>query len=270
MIESLFEPWLLRWGLIPDGDVISTPYSQLMPVLSGSYPAMLKVALTEEERRGGAVMEWYAGQGAAFVLAHEQEALLMERATGWRSLSQMARGGYDGDATQAICSVVKRLHVPRQRIPPPTLVPLSHWFRALEPAAAREGGILRHGAVTAQMLLAMPREQVVLHGDIHHENILDSGVRGWLAIDPKGLFGERAFDYANIFLNPDHAFAALPGRLRAQARVVAAEARIDVHRLLQWILAYACLSASWIMEDCGDPRPTLAIAEIAAREAAAS
>jgi streptomycin 6-kinase len=268
MIESLFEPWLARWRLTPDGEVISTPYSQLMPVLSGNYPAMLKVALAEEERRGAAVMEWFAGHGAAFTLAHEQEALLMERATGWRSLVQMARGGYDREATQAICGVVRRLHASRERLPPPTLIPLSQWFRALEPVAAREGGILRHGAVTAQMLLAMPREQLVLHGDIHHDNVLDGGVRGWLAIDPKGLYGERAFDYANIFLNPDLGFAATPGRLRAQAEVVAAEARIGLHRLLQWILAYACLSASWIMDDRGDPRPTLAIAEIAAREVA--
>jgi streptomycin 6-kinase len=270
MVESLFEPWLMRWRLTPDGEVISTPYSQLMPVLSGSYPAMLKIALTEEETCGGAVMEWFAGHGAAFVLAHEQEAVLMERASGFRSLSQMARGGYDGEATEAICRTVKRLHTPRERVPPATIVPLSRWFRALEPAASREGGILRHGAVTAQMLLAMPREQVVLHGDIHHENILDGGVRGWIAIDPKGLFGERAFDYTNIFLNPDLAFAASPGRLRAQAQIVAVEARIGLQRLLQWVLAYACLSASWTIEDRGDPRPTLAIAEIAAREATAA
>jgi streptomycin 6-kinase len=269
MTESLFEPWLMRWGLAPDGEVISTPYSQLMPVLSGSYPAMLKVALAEEERRGAAVMEWYAGNGAAFALAHEKEALLMERASGWRSLAQMARGGFDTEATRVICGVVKRLHAPRERLPPPSLVPLSQWFRALDPAAAREGGILRKGAVTAQMLLAMPREQVVLHGDIHHDNILDGGASGWLAIDPKGLIGERTFDYANIFLNPDLIFAATPDRLRAQAHIVAAEARIGLPRLLQWILAYACLSASWIMEERGDPRPTLAIAEIAAREAAA-
>ena len=38
---------------------------------------------------------------------------------------------------------------------------------------------------------------------MHHDNILDFGERGWLVIDPKRLHGERAFDYANIFCNPD-------------------------------------------------------------------
>jgi streptomycin 6-kinase len=39
----------------------------------------------------------------------------------------------------------------------------------------------------------------VLHGDIHHDNVLDFGARGRLAIDPKGLLGERGFEFA-IFL----------------------------------------------------------------------
>lgn len=32
---------------------------------------------------------------------------------------------------------------------------------------------------------------VTLHGDLHHGNVLDFGASGWLAIDPKGLKGER-------------------------------------------------------------------------------
>jgi streptomycin 6-kinase len=71
----------------------------------------------------------------------------------------------------------------------------------------------------ADKLLDDPRDIVALHGDIHHGNILDFGERGWLAIDPKGLIGERGFDYANNFCNPDAAIATRPGRLVGQAVV---------------------------------------------------
>ena len=37
----------------------------------------------------------------------------------------------------------------------------------------------------------------------HHDNVLDFGARGWLAIDPKRLLGDRAFDYTTMFSNPD-------------------------------------------------------------------
>ena len=43
----------------------------------------------------------------------------------------------------------------------------------------------------------------MLHGDLHHANVLDLGSSSWLAIDPKGLKGEQGFDYANIFTSPD-------------------------------------------------------------------
>ncbi len=105
-----------------------------------------------------------------------------------------------------------------------------------------------------------------MHGDIHHENVLDFGPRGWLAIDPKGLFGERSFDYGNLFCNPDIETAAAPGALARRAAIVARAAIIEPSRLLSWVLAYAGLSAAWTIGDGGDPRPALTIAEIAAAE----
>lgn len=148
----------------------------------------------------------------------------------------------------------------------PELVPLARWFRALERAAAAHGGILLRSARAARGLLGEPREAVVLHGDLHHENVLDFGARGWLAIDPKGLFGERAFDFAKLFLNPDARTAAAPGRLARQVDVVADAAGLERRRLLRWIVAYAGLSAAWSLEDGGDPSLALAMAELAAAE----
>ena len=107
-----------------------------------------------------------------------------------------------------------------------------------------------------------------LHGDIHHGNILDFGERGWLAIAPKGLLGERGFDYANLFCNPSHPVATAPSRLARQADVVARAANLDRMRLLHWILAWAGLSAVWGIEGGNDRHiePTLRIAKIAAAE----
>jgi streptomycin 6-kinase len=110
---------------------------------------------------------------------------------------------------------------------------------------------------------------VVLHGDLHHDNVLDGGPRGWLAIDPKGLIGERGFEYANLFRNPDIEIALAPGRLRRQVGVVARQARLDPKRLLQWIFAYAALGAAWSQGSGQDPRPGLAIAELAEAELSA-
>ena len=261
----MFSDYLERWTLTLDGDPIITRSSRLLPVRRDGVPAMLKVAMNAEERRGGAVMAWWNGQGAARVLAHDGNALLLERAVAGISLANFARAGRDDEASRIICAAVAALHAPRS-LPPPDLVSLTKWFEALQPAAAVHGGILRRSAETASELLATQRNVTVLHGDIHHDNILDFGPRGWLAIDPKGLRGERGFDYANLFCNPDHETATLPGRLARRVELVAEAAALEPARLLRWILAWAGLSAAWLIDDGMSPQGALRVAELAEAE----
>jgi streptomycin 6-kinase len=260
---------MTRWGLVPDGAPLRTHSSLVQMVRYRSAPAVLKVALSEEELRGAGVMRWWRGDGAARVLENEGAAILLERAEGPASLAEMARQGRDDEATRILCAVAAQLHAPR-RPPVPDLVPLPRWFRELEPAASRHGGVLVRAASVARGLLGEPRDVCVLHGDIHHDNVLDFGPRGWLAIDPKGLVGERGFDFANIFCNPDRETALAPGRALRQAGVVAEAAGLEPLRLLEWILAYAGLSAAWSLAEGDDPQPALAVAEIAAGELAST
>jgi len=260
MSSQPFEHWLAQWALTPDGAAFTTHSgSRLLPVVWRGEPAILKLAGHEEERRGGALMEWYGGAGAARVLARDGDAILLERLMGKRSLSDMARSGQDDEATRILCRTAMALHAPRGQ--PAGLIPLEIWFRALETAAPRHGGTFATCARVARALLADQREIVVLHGDLHHDNVLDGEARGWLAIDPKGLVGERGFDYANLFRNPDLATALAPGRMRQRLQLVDQEAGLDARRLLEWVVAYAGLGAAWSLEDGDDPTDGLAIAE---------
>lgn len=268
-----FEPYLRRWTLVADGVPIETPNARLLPVLRKGEPAMLKLSASPDQRRGAALMEWWDGDGAARVLARDETALLVERAIGPASLADMARSGADGDelACRILCATAARLHR-RRPDAPPGLVPLTAWFRDLEAAAARHGGLLQRCLGTARLLLADPREEVVLHGDLHHGNLLDFGPRGWRAIDPHGLIGERGFDFANIFTNPDlddpvRPVATRPGSFHRRLHVVAEAADLEGRRLLQWILAWTGLSAAWFLAD-GDPlaEVDLTIAALAAAE----
>ena len=268
-MNDIFARYITLWELIPDGMPVSTQTSMLLPVRRHGVPAMLKVATAHEERAGALLMVGWGGRGAARVLAHDDTALLMERAEGSRSLADLARHGGDDEASRIICAAVAQLHAQAHLLSLDTVVPLTRWFGELEPAASTYGGILPLAAATARALLTTPQDVVVLHGDIHHDNILDFGhPRGWLAIDPKGLKGERGFDYANLFCNPDLETATAPGRLARQAGIVAAAAGLPRKRLLQWVLAYAGLSAAWTLHGGETPEIALTVAELAAAELA--
>lgn len=261
--EPMFDRYLKQWGLTIDGEPFVSLNGNLLPVRQGDTPAMLKVSQAPEEQAGSQLMAWWAGDGAAPVLAHAGEALLMKRAQGSASLAQIVADGRDDEATRILCAVAARLHAPRST-PRPAQVPLEQWFDTLWSAAATYGGVLEHSAKAARALFAAPQDAAVLHGDIHHGNVLDFGPAGWLAIDPKGLYGERGFDFANILCNPDDASAQAPGRFPRRIAIISQAAGIERHRLLQWVLAWAGLSATWMIEDGAEPGGRLALARLAA------
>lgn len=273
MENSLFNTWLSRWGLTPDGQPLETYTSQLLPVVTkDGQKAILKLTDDDSERNGCELMVWWNGNGAAKVLAHAAGAILLERATGAGSLADMSWSGNDAQACRIICHAASRLHLPRNASTP-ALTPLLYWFRCLAPAAKKHGGILTHCAEVANVLLSSPQNEVVLHGDLHHGNILDFGTKGWLAIDPKGLVGERGFDYANIFTNPDLADPTKPVAIEPEifaqrVNIVSEIAKIERQRLLMWIIAWCGLSSAWFLQEGDCATIPLRIAELASAELA--
>ncbi|MFJ6024090.1 aminoglycoside phosphotransferase family protein [Brevundimonas sp. NPDC092305] len=253
-MADVFAPWLDRWSLTREGPEIRSHAGHLLPVRRGDEALMLKVSAEADEREAWRLLEWWDGDGAVRLLAHEGDAILMQRATGSRALADMARADRDNEVTAILCAALTALHRPRGAPPPAGLVPLEENFAQLWPAARTFGGSLAAAATTARRLLNDQQEVRPLHGDLHHDNVLDFGSQGWLAIDPKRLIGDRAFDYANIFTNPDlsdptRPVATRPGVFERRLEIVQALSGLKRERLLDWIVAWTALSAAWYLGD---------------------
>ncbi len=106
---------------------------------------------------------------------------------------------------------------------------------------------------------------VLLHGDLHHFNILADGPECWRAIDPKGLIGEPAYEAGALLRNPLPQVLAAPDPRRLLARrldLLAGELALNRARLRGWGIAQAVLSACWMLEDHGAGwEPVIAFAE---------
>jgi streptomycin 6-kinase len=261
----MFDPYLQAWCLTPDGPPSFTRSSGLLPVRRGGARAMLKVALHAEERAGAALMAWWDGDGAARVLACADDAILLERVDPQASLITLSADGADDAAVGILCTTIASLHARRSK-PPPPVTPLSRRFRDLLAISARDCPVLRRAAATARALLDTPQDAVILHGDIHHGNVLHFGRQGRLAIDPKGLAGERGFDYANIFCNPDRQTATNRERFAHRLDLVAEAAAFDRVRLTEWVLAWSALSTLWHRADGSSPDTAFAVARLAMDE----
>jgi streptomycin 6-kinase len=110
-------------------------------------------------------------------------------------------------------------------------------------------GDLAEAARIARALLTDPVPPQALHGDLHHDNVLSSP-RGWLAIDPKGICGDPAYEPANAFRNPDGLGARLfqPTRIHDLADRFAKGLGLPPGRLLGWAAAHCALSTRWSLE----------------------
>jgi streptomycin 6-kinase len=232
---------LLAWDAEPTGETWDTPSSALAAGMRDGLPVIAKVARVEEERRGGRLMAWWSRHGGLPVLEHDEDAVLLRRATGGRDLTAWATGCRDDEATAVLVDTALALHA----VPAPPaslgLVPLRTWFRDLVDGPQPDP-LLDRAASVARDLLAQRGPEVVLHGDVHHGNVLDLGDR-WAAIDPKGLLGSPAFDLANLLCNPSREVAV--ARLDARLDLVADRAGLDRALLASWVAAWCGLSLVW-------------------------
>jgi streptomycin 6-kinase len=108
------------------------------------------------------------------------------------------------------------------------------------------------------------KDEVLLHGDFHHYNILESE-RGWLAIDPKGVVGPKGYEIGPLLTNPYERFlnGDIP-RVQVEMRIsiLSEMLGLERERIRDWGICHSVLSAWWSLEDKEDWRYAIHCAKI--------
>jgi len=264
MLERFREQWGVT-ALEPHFPYIG--YAWVAPcVLRDGTRAVLKLAPPEPEV-GNEIqaLRLYAGEGAARLIAADEQAtaLLLERLEPGTTLSELAD---DVAATEVAAETFRRLFRPLPEEHP--FPSMERWGRAFRSLREKHGGGC--GAFPADLfepafdvyfqLCASREEQVLLHGDLHHYNILRAG-EDWLAIDPKGLAGERAAEIGPYLYNRIEGVEDLREFTLRRIQQFSEALGIDRQRLTLWGFALAVLSTVWTFEDNGRvPERHLALA----------
>jgi streptomycin 6-kinase len=211
-------------------------------------PAVLKFNFPEpESETEAAALAHWNGRGAVRLLAHDPErrALLIERCSPGDQLCSVED---EDEATAAAAQVMERLW---------RSAPADHPFLLLADRAARWAvelpslwaGLGRpferrliDEAVAACLELGITQgPPVLLHQDLHGGNILRALREPWLAIDPKPLVGERAFDAASLLRDRRWRMAE-PGFgtvIRRRLDALVDRLGLDRERTRRWGIAHA-------------------------------
>lgn len=220
----------------------------------GGQPVVLKlVKQPGDEWQSGHIARAFDGHGIARVLECDDGAVLLERLTPGYSLIRLTLNGRDDEAIDILAETIQTMS---GHAPPPECATVSGWAASFDRYVARDDGRIPPPLVAEAhrrflSLEASQGERQLLHGDLHHYNVLFDSTRGWLAIDPKGVIGEIEFEIGatlrNPFKRPDlFVSAAIVERRVAR---LARRLNMNVARALEWAFAQAVLSAIWSLED---------------------
>lgn len=257
-LPQLIEDSLDRWALTLDGRGMHGMASLVVPVRTvDGMPAAVKLQPVNDENIGESVgLQTWKGDGAVLLLDHDPDTctLLLERLDATRPLSKVR------DATTAV-DILAGLLARLVAVPAPEgLRRLADITAAMVDAVPAAVGklsapgdrrLMRACASTVSELVGDVGNQL-LHWDLHYDNILAGEREPWLAIDPKPLAGDPAFELLPALGNRwDDVVASGNVRCAVLRRFdqLTEAVGVDRQRAVGWTLGRVLQNALWDIED---------------------
>ena len=250
-VDERFAAHVRDWDVKID-DIRTTESSQLGFGTRDGRAVVLKVIRKEngEEWNCGDVLEAFRGEGMIRPIQYTAGAVLLPRLQPGQELVPLCLDGRDDEATEIIASLIARMS-----FAPRLLDGVSAVDRLLpEFAQFREGAagfiptsyVDRAEALFSQ-LCATQRNARLLHGDLHHYNVLSDDAAGWVVIDPWGVIGEVEFEIGAALRNPIDAPHLVSDRLMIERRLKIYDNRLNINadRALKWAFAMTVLAILW-------------------------
>ncbi|WED43927.1 aminoglycoside phosphotransferase family protein [Legionella cardiaca] len=246
LINELVAAWQLS-HLTP---VDNLSYNYVLSGFQHKKPIILKLIfdkrIVDNEAKA---LKAFAGYGVISILAQDKHALLLERAVPGSSLKAHWPHNED-EATKIVCDCIKRLH--HAPLPAKNEFPhLRDWFAVLYKEWPIPKIYLEEARKQLTILFQTRNEDKLLHGDLHHENILQHD-HDWIIIDPKGVIGDKTYELAAFMQNPMPKLLevkSLPFVLGKRINRCATLLNLHEKRVYQWCFVQAILSWVWNLED---------------------
>lgn len=266
-LPRLLDDLVAGWDLAVDGPTCWGHCAVVLPVTGPEGPAALKVSWPHLEARAEhlALRHW-DGHGAVRLVRADPArfALLLERLDATTDLMDVPID----KACGVIGDLLAQLSSPAiSRTPTLSAYAARH---AVGADHALDGGLPRRFVGQARHLAAdlgadPALDSCLIHSDLHYTNVLSAQRQSWLAIDPKPMAGDRAFEVAPALWNRSEELgsgSSVRSLLRRRVEIICERSGIDEARAKAWTIVREVDNATGLAS--GSDRVGLAVAIIKA------
>jgi streptomycin 6-kinase len=250
LLAQLSEKWDLRFlHIMPD---LTYNFVGVVEMILTGETAVLKMA--PEGKNIATEVRWLGcfNEMVPQVYWHDEthHAFLMERLEPGESLKSLVKARDDDTATRLICQTILELQSHQHEQAEFTQISkfagsLSVLKNRLDNRIVSKAEALFHELTTDKI------HDMILHGDLHHGNILSSGST-WKVIDPQGYVGDPVFEVCSMIycdcFPPDR---SIPQVVERRLRILAEELSFDPQKIKAWAFCKTALSLAWNLEDHG-------------------
>lgn len=244
-------------------------YNYVAPVTGNNgSQAVIKIGLPQDKEFQSEIeaLKIFNGDGITKLLKADKEkaVILIEQVVPGTPLSTIEN---DEKATKIIASVMKKLWKP---LPVNHhFITISQWTRALYGYHLQYNhnlpiplDLVEKAKRLFYELIKTSETPVLIHADLHHDNILSSSRNDWLVIDPKGIVAEPAYETSAMIRNPYKKISKMKNvekLLKTRIKILSEELNINPERIRKWCLAQTILSGVWTSENQDDTKHALKV-----------
>ncbi len=252
-----------NWHLSDLKPVENLSYNYVLSGFQSENPIILKLSLdTKGLTIETSALKAFKGRGVVEVLDQTDGALLIERAITGHSLKEFFSNRED-EAIAITIKVIKKLYS-LPKINQKGFLTINDWLATLDKPCEQLGQSLIKARTLRDELLNTTDAPILLHGDLHHDNILAHD-NNWKVIDPKGVIGELSYEVGCFIRNPLDDLPSHPDSLKIITNRINAFSKnlnLDPDRIAKWCFVQGVLATVWALEDNINPTSFKYLTEI--------
>lgn len=274
-LPEQLEYYKTKWALTLEHPFQNLTYHYVVAGTRNHQPIVLKLGVPTQgfSTSVEALIHFQTGSSVS-VLEHEADngAVLLERVFPGELLHLVQQ---DSEAVVTAARVMKSLW----KAPPKkhSFTSITDWLSLFQKLRNQNAGttgpfpehLIEIAEQTFAELITSSENQVVLHGDLHHENILSCAKRGFIAIDPAGVIGESGYEIGSFMRNKLPQVTSersIIEVLNYRVGIFSKELDFSEARLKKWTFCHIILSSVWSYENSEDYSKELKLAELLYRE----